>query len=566
MIDNENFDYIVVGAGSAGCAAAARLSEEGDARVALIEAGPLDRGRLFEIPGLFGRQQKSATDWDLQTEPEPQLGDRRAYLPRGRVVGGTSSMNTMVYTRGHAHDYDEWSRLGCDGWSYREVLPYFRRAEDNERGEDLYHGVGGPLAVSDGRSVHPLLSAWVAAAVEAGHQQNHDFNGATQEGVGLYQMTQRDGLRCSSAVAYLRGAGDNLTVISSAAAVRIVLEGTRARGVEIEQFGERHTLRADREIVISCGAYLSPQLLMLSGIGPAEHLREAGLPVVVDLAAVGENLQDHPGCFIGYLTTTPDLAHADTPANETRLRDEGDGPLTWNEGGGFLRSDPSLSIPDIQFHAAPGLFRDEGLAPAFASAISFGPYVCRPESRGTVRLRSNVPSAKPRILHNFLAAERDRSVLREALRIALEIGRQPALGAHTRSHADSVAAGLQPTSDSDEALDDYMRRATFSFYHPCGTCSMGSVVDSSLRVHGVDGLRVADTSVMPRLLGGNTNAPAIMIGERVSDFIRGRTLDPASLGERGQVRAGAKPRQCQNDFGVSIQMYSVGSSATFCIR
>ena len=531
MTEEEHFDYIVIGAGSAGCAVAARLSGDPNARVALLEAGPADRGRLFEVPGLFGLQQKSATDWDLQTEPEPQLGGRRAYLPRGRVLGGTSSMNTMVYIRGHADDYDGWAQLGCEGWSYEEVLPYFRRAEDNERGEDRFHGVGGPLAVSDGRSVHPLLLAWVTAALEAGHAENHDFNGAVQEGVGPYQMTQRDGLRCSSSAAYLRGpgVGPNLSVLTSAPALRIVLAGERAVGVEVDHLGERRTLWAEREIIVSCGAYLSPQLLMLSGIGPADHLQEIGIPTAVDLPEVGGNLQDHPGCFIGYLTRTPDLSDADTAANETLLRREGHGPLTWNEAGGFLRTDPALEIPDIQFHAAPGMFRDEGLSPAFASAVSFGPYVCRPESRGTVRLRSSMPSAKPRILHNFLDAERDRAVLREGLRTAMEIGRQPALAAHQDSHEASVAAGLVPESDSDEALDRFMRLATFSFYHPCGTCRMGTVVDSELRVRGVDGLRVADTSVMPRLLGGNTNAPAIMIGEKVSDLIRGRQLPTADM-------------------------------------
>lgn len=543
-MEQECFDYIVVGGGSAGCVVASRLSEDPDVHVSLIEAGPPARGRLFEIPGLFGLQQKSATDWDLQTEPEPHLGGRRAYLPRGRVLGGTSAMNTMVYTRGHAWDYDRWSRLGCAGWSYEDVLPYFRRAEDNERGEDRFHGTGGPLAVSDGRCIHPLLSAWVAAAIEAGHPENHDFNGPTQEGIGHYQMTQRDGLRCSAAAAYLHPSrvGPNLTIMTSSPAVRIVIEGSRAVGVDVERAGELVTLRATEEIIVSCGAYLSPQLLMLSGIGPTDHLTEVGVPTIVDVPAVGSNLQDHPGCFIAYLTTTPDLAQADTPANEARLRSEGHSPLTWNEAGGFLRSDPSLQIPDVQFHAAPGLFRDEGLAPAFASAISFGPYVCRPESRGTVRLRSSVPSAKPRITHNFLESERDRTVLRDALRLALEIGDQPALRAHVKSHATSVAAGLLPHSDSDKALEDFMRRTAFSFYHPCGTCSMGGVVDRELRVHGVDGLRVADTSVMPRLLGGNTNAPAIMIGEKLSDIIRGRRAPiPAPAAADAPRRSKAEP-------------------------
>ncbi len=531
MTAREVFDYIVVGGGSAGCVVASRLSEDGGARVALVEAGPPDLGRVFEVPGLFALQQKSTTDWDLQSEPEPGLDRRRTYLPRGRVLGGTSSMNTMVYIRGHAWDYDNWASLGCDGWGYEDVLPYFRRAENNERGENRFHGGDGPLAVSDARSVHPLIEAWVAAAIEVGQPANDDFNGPTQEGFGLYQMTQRDGLRCSASVAYVHPAADrhNLRVLTSTQALRVILDGTRAVGVEVEHLGTTRTIAAEQEVILCGGAYLSPQLLMLSGIGPAAHLREVGVTPVVDLP-VGEDLQDHPGCFLSYISDTPDLSAADTPANEAMLRTEGRGPLTWTEAGGFARIGDGQSIPDVQYHAAPGMFRDEGLATNFAYALSFGPYVNRPESSGRVTLRSAYPLAKPRIQNNFLVAQRDREILREGLRLAMEIANQPALRSHLAPLHRSVEAGLVPASTSDPDLDQYMRAGGFSFYHPSGTCAMGRVVDPALRVLGVDSLRVADTSIMPRLVGGNTNAPAIMIGEKASDLISSR----AAREERSQ--------------------------------
>jgi choline dehydrogenase-like flavoprotein len=518
---SEGFDYIVVGAGSAGCALAARLAEDASTTVALLESGPPDNHRVFEIPALFGQQQKSTFDWDLETEPEPALGRRRTYLPRGRVLGGTSSMNTMVYTRGSPADYDAWAAAGCDGWSYDEVLPYFRRSEDNERGESRYHGVGGPLAVSDGRSVPPVLERWVEAACGLGHPLNDDFNGAAQDGAGLYQMTQRSGLRCSSAQAFiapLRGR-ENLRVLTSTHALRVVWSGQRAAGVEVEHLGTTRVLAARREIVLAAGAYLSPQLLMLSGVGPAEHLRAVGVEPLVDNAEVGANLQDHPGCFLSYLSRHSERNGVDTPANERRLREHGDGPLTWTEAGLFARTREDLPAPDLQFHAATGVFADEGLAEAFDDAISFGPYVTTPRSRGRVWLRSSLPQAKPRILHNYLSDPEDVRILREGVRIAMRIAAQPALAGSLKDVRLSIDAGLVPHSDRDDDIERFMRATAFSFFHPCGTCAMGAVVDSHLRVLGVDGLRVADTSVMPNLIRGNTNAPAIMIGERVSDFV-----------------------------------------------
>lgn len=489
----------------------------------MVEAGPPSTGRLFEVPALFARQLKSAYDWDFQTEPEPALGGRRNYLPRGRVVGGTSAMNTMLYVRGNRSDYDGWAAAGADGWSYDDVLPFFRRSEDNERGESEFHGAGGPLAVSDARSVHPLLEAWVEAAQEAGYPASQDFNGAEQEGVGIYQVTQRNGLRCSSAEAFLPPAlqRGNLDVLHSTMALRIIWEGTRATGLEVDHEGDIRTIHVSGEIILSAGAYQSPQLLLLSGVGPEEDLRGMGIQTVAKSPQVGQNLQDHAGSMLALPSTTPHpILAGDTSAEEQRLHRDGDGPLTWAEAGGFVRSRAHLDAPDLQFHAALGLSIDEGLGPSNRCGVSFGPYVARPASRGWVRLRTPEPYSKPRIQHNFLVDESDRAALRDGIRVALTIARQPALGKHLTDLSLAAAEGLIPESDTDAAIDKFIRRSTFAFYHPCGTCAIGEVTDPLLRVTGVEGVRVADASVMPCLITGNTNAPAIMIGERAADLIR----------------------------------------------
>jgi choline dehydrogenase-like flavoprotein len=525
MNERETYDFVVIGAGSAGCAVAGRLSEDPQVRVAVIEAGPPSSGRLFDVPALFSRQLKSAYDWDFHTEPEPALGGRRNYLPRGRVVGGTSAMNTMLYVRGNRADYDGWAAAGATGWSYDAVLPAFRRSEDNERGADAYHGTGGPLTVSDARSVHPLLEGWVAAAREAGHSANDDFNGAEQEGVGIYQVTQRDGLRCSSARAFLEPARSrgNLAVLHSTLALRLIWNGDRAVGVLVDHAGQTRTIHAEAEIILAAGAYQSPHLLLLSGVGPAADLRAAGIEVIADLPEVGENLQDHCGSMLALPSTTAHpILSGSTAAEEARLYRDGDGPLTWTEVGGFLRSRPELQAPDLQFHAALGLSIDEGLGPSSRSGISFGPYVARPASRGWVRLRTPEPYSKPRIQHNFLTEEIDRAALRDGIRLALEISAQPALARHLGDASAAASEGLIPASDRTAAIDEFIRRTAFAFYHPCGTCAIGAVTDPALRVRGVEGLRVADASVMPRLITGNTNAPAIMIGERAAELITGR--------------------------------------------
>jgi choline dehydrogenase len=520
----ESYDYVIVGAGSAGCAVAGRLSEDRGARVAVIEAGPPSSGRLFQIPGLFSRQLKSFYDWDFETEPEPWLGRRRAYLPRGRVVGGSSAINTMLYIRGNRADYDHWAELGATGWSYDDVLPYFLKSEDNERGGDAFHGTGGPLRVSDARSVPPLLLDWVAAAQEARHPPTPDFNGAEQTGVGVYQLTQRDGRRCSSARAFLDDAAErpNFTLLHSTLALRIVWEGARAAGLEVDHLGETRTIHVEGELILSAGAYQSPHLLLLSGVGPAQDIDGFGITPVLDLPGVGANLQDHVGSLLAYTSTTPHLLSGSTAAAEAELLETGYGPMSWTEVGGFLATRDDLRAPDLQFHAALGISLDEGLTPATESGISFGPYVARPESRGTVTLRTPEPYSKPRIRHNFLTEESDRAATRDGVRMAMEIARQPALAKHLRDPRAEAQRGLIPLDDSDSAIDDYLRRTAFAFWHPCGTCAIGEVTDPQLRVHGLDNVRVADASVMPRELTGNINAPCIMIGERAAAFIRGQ--------------------------------------------
>jgi choline dehydrogenase len=519
----ESFDYVIVGAGSAGCAAALGLSDDPDVSVAVIEAGPPATGRLFEIPRLFGLLLKTTFDWDLQTEPEPRLGGRRCYLPRGRVIGGTSSINTQLYVRGHRSDYDSWAAdLGLDGWGFDDVLPVFKHQEDNERGEDDFHGVGGRLRVSDARSLDPLLEAWLDAAQQAGHRPTDDFNGPQQEGVGAYQLTQSEGLRWSSASAFLEPAArrPNVAVMPMTQALEITWDGTRARGLRVDNAGAVRTIGVERELIICGGAYLSPHLLLLSGIGPADELRELGIEPIIDLPEVGRNLSDHAGCFISLPTDRATALSGETAAAEDLLRREGRGPMTWAEVGGFLGSSTGLKVPDLQFHAALGIVNEEGLSAGLDHGLGFGPYVCRPASRGSVRLRSSVPYAKPRIRHNYLADALDRELLRTGVRMAMEIARQPALRDHGADLRIAAGRGLAPVADTDEAVDDFITGNTFSFYHPSGSCSMGKVVDAQLRVLGLANVRVADASVLPTELTGNLNAPAIMIGGRVAAFIR----------------------------------------------
>ena len=512
-------DYVIVGAGTAGCVLAGRLSEDRDVEVLLLEAGGPDTAPELHIPAAFPAVFKSGLDWDLLGEQEPGLGNRRLYLPRGRVIGGSGSINAMIYLRGHRADFDEWAAMGCEGWSYDEVLPYFKRSEDNERGADEFHGVGGPLAVSDSRSMHPLIEAMLEAAVQAGHDHIPDLNVDRPEGVSRFQLTQRGGWRCSTADAYLAPARErpNLRVTTGGFVQRIVFEGRRAVGVELVRDGVVETVRAEREVIVSAGSYQSPVLLMFSGIGRAAQLAPFGIPVLEDLP-VGEGMQDHLMAQLNYFTDEPSLFGIFTPENFALLQDEGRGPLTSNipEAGGFFRTRPDLEAPDIEFHFAPSMFFDEGLTAPSDSGYCFGPVVIKPSSRGSVRLRAPLPDSKPLVQCNFLATEEDRRSLIEGVRIALEIASQPALKAVER------APYSVPASDSDEDILEWARRAGQTVYHPTSTCAMGSVVDSELRVLGTEGLRVVDASVMPTITRANTNAATIMIAEKASDLISGR--------------------------------------------
>jgi choline dehydrogenase-like flavoprotein len=519
------FDYVVVGAGSAGCVLAARLSEDPDVRVALLEAGGEDTAPEIRIPAIFPIMFKTELDWDLFGDPEPGMDGRRLYLPRGRMLGGCSSINAMIYVRGNRLDYDEWAAAGCSGWGYEDVLPYFRRSEDNERGENQFHGVGGPLTVSEGRSMQPLVDAMIEAAHQAGHELNPDFNGARQEGVGRFQLTQRDGRRLSTADAFLHPVRSrpNLTVLTRAYALRLVFDGSRAAGVEIARDDEVRVVRAEREVIVSAGAYYSPQLLMLSGIGPEDLLAPMGIEIREALP-VGLNLQDHCMVNLNYTTTGPSLFDAASPENFALFESEGRGPLTSNipEGAGFFRARSGVPAPDIEFHFAPGMLYDGGLTAPEAPGMAFGPVVVKPTGRGRVMLRSPMPLAKPRVVCNFLTTEEDRASMLAGLRMALEMAEQPAL----RAVIDQPFR--VPDSDSDDDLMAFARREGMTVFHPTSTCPMGSVVDPELRVHGVDGLRVADASVMPEITRANTNAAVIMIAEKAADLIRAGSGAPAA--------------------------------------
>ncbi len=520
------YDYVIVGAGSAGCVLAARLSEDPDVKVALLEAGGPDDRPEIAMPLAFPMLLKSSVDWDLLGEEEPGLGGRRLFLPRGKVIGGSGSINAMIYVRGNRADYDGWAADGAEGWSYDEVLPYFKRSEDNERGADDFHGTGGPMGISDSRAMSPLIETMIEASVLAGHEHNPDFNGARQEGVGRFQLTQRDGRRCSTAAAFLHPAAGrpNLEIITDAMALRILFDGARAVGVEVTRGGKIEEIRATREVILSAGSYQSPVLLMISGIGPAEDLEPFGLAVRESLP-VGRNLQDHLMAQLNYETDEPSLFGVFTPENFERLETDGRGPLTSNipEAGGFFRTRPELEAPDIEFHYAPSMFYDEGLTAPHDSGYCFGPVVVKPSSRGWVKLRTPLPDSKPRVLCNFLETEDDRRSAIAGIRMALEIAAQPPLQQAAR-RPFSV-----PASDSDADILEFVRRAGQTVYHPTSTCAIGSVVDPQLRVYGVEGLRVVDASVMPTITRANTNAATIMIAEKAADLISGRgpdTTDP----------------------------------------
>jgi choline dehydrogenase len=527
--DRTDFDYIIVGAGSAGCVLAGRLSADPDVTVCLVEAGPADAADTFLVPALGGQLIRSRYDWDYDTHGEPNCNGRRLFLPRGRVIGGTSSLNGQVHIRGNRLDFDDWNQ---PGWSYADLLPYFKRSEDNEHGASAYRGAGGPLAVSDNRSRNPMCQAFVQAALQAGYQANDDFNAAEQDGFGFYQVTQRNGRRCSSAAAYLHPVLDrpNLTVQTFAQVERILVSDGRAEGISCRRLEHSFALRANREVILSAGAYNSPQLLLLSGIGPADTLRGLGIPVLLDQPEVGQNLQDHPTAYLVYSHSHPvSLLATGTPEHWQEFEQHGRGPLTSNvpEAGGFVRTEAGLPAPDVQFHSLPVMAMENGLGMPPDHGISFGPCVLSPQSRGELTLASKDPTAKPRIRHNYFAERADLDTMVAGLRIALEIGRQSALAPYTeRPHSF-------PASDSDADLRAMARAYTQSIYHPVGTCAIGTVVDTELRVRGLSGLRVVDASVMPNVPRGNTNAPTIAVAERAADLIRGVSLPAESLAAIG---------------------------------
>ena len=514
------YDYVIVGAGSAGCVLANRLTEDPDVTVLLLEAGGPDTNELVHLPAAFSALYRTAQDWDHSTIYEPYANERRIYLPRGKVLGGSSSINAMVYMRGNPLDYDEWG----PGWTWDELLPYFKRSEDNERGEDDFHGAGGPLPVAEGRSRNPITQAFLDSATALGHPLNEDFNGAAQEGVGWYQVTHRNGARASAAVAYLHPAMSrpNLTVETHVHALSLLFEGERAVGVVGARLSEMLVHRAEREVIVCCGSYNTPQLLMLSGLGRPAELADLQIEVVAELPEVGLNLHDHPNAGAVYGTDAElSLFGALNEENLALFEGEGRGPLTSNvaEAGGFMRTRDDLPAPDIQFHFAPARFANEGLVPGDGHGFALGACVLKPKSRGFVALGSPDPTAKPLIVHNYLEHPDDVASMVAGVRRCMEICESGPLAEL------STGMLIGPASHSDDDIIASVRQKVQTLYHPVGTCRMGddpgAVVDRELRVRGVEGLRVVDASVMPSVPRGNTNAPVIALAERAADLIRG---------------------------------------------
>ena len=519
------FDYIIIGAGSAGCVLANRLSEQANQRVLLLEAGGRDWNPFIHMPaGLARLVQHTGINWNYETEPEPHLADRRLFWPRGKVLGGSSSINAMCYIRGQAEDYNEWADAGNPGWRFDDVLPYFKRAQDQSRGASKYHGVGGPLSVSDLRYTNPLSDVFIRAAEETGFPRNEDFNGAQQEGFGYYQVTQREGRRCSTAVAYLDPARqrENLTIQVRAFVEQILFDGKPVHGIRYSHQGRTVEASINKELILCAGAINSPQLLMLSGIGPADHLRGLDIPLVQHMPGVGANLQDHLDiCTLQGCTqkVTYDQLNEIGVGLNYMVTHGGIGSSNIAESGGFITSRlGEAGRPDIQMHFVPAQLDDHGRNRLPGHGYTLHACALRPRSRGRLFLRSTNPADAPHIHANYLSDPYDEAMMLECVKLSRQI---LAASAFADYRSDEIFPGADVQSDAD--LMQFIRRKAESIYHPVGTCRMGpgdhSVVDSELRVQGVECLRVADASIMPQLVSGNTNAPTIMIAEKLSAIL-----------------------------------------------
>ncbi|MEM7111903.1 MAG: choline dehydrogenase [Chloroflexota bacterium] len=516
------YDYIVIGAGSAGCAVVGRLSESG-ANVLLLEAGGPDDEQNIHVPAAFPNLFNTPFDWAYETEPQVHCNNRRDYMPRGKVLGGSSSINAMVYQRGSAADYDGWAKLGNEGWSWEDVKPFFKKAQNQERGESEHHGVGGPINVAELRDPNPLSLAMVQACEEQGLPLNEDFNGDTQVGFGLYQVTQKNGMRHSAAVGYLHPAlgRENLTAVPFAHVHRLTFDGKRCTGAVYVKDGETHTASASKEVIVCGGAINSPQLLMLSGIGPKETLADLGIDVVMDLPGVGQNYHDHLMAPVAYHSTQPvSLAGALEPEEAEKFQNEAKGLLTSNigEAGGFLKLHDDSEAPELQFHFCPGWFVLHGAGNPEGHGYTMLPGIVGTKSIGHLTLRSADPNDPPIIDPNYLADDFDMDVLVEGVKISRKIMHSSAFDAY-RGEEFLPGADVQ----SDEEIREFIRNWVQNIYHPVGTCKMGrdemAVVNEKLQVHGVSGLRVADASIMPAIVNANTNNPCIMIGEKCADMI-----------------------------------------------
>ncbi len=527
------FDYVIAGGGSAGCVLAARLSEDPTVRVLLLEAGGRDTDPLISIPLGMGKiHEHRLHDWGYDTEPEPNLDNRRLEAMRGKVLGGSSSINVMAYTRGHSGDFDRWARNGVEGWAYRDVLPYFRKGETWEGGESQWRGAHGPVGTQSAKTQDPIFWSWIEAGAQAGFPKTGDYNSEQQEGFGRGQYTIRDGRRSSSARAYLRPIRDrkNLTVETKAHVLRILTEGSKATGIEFVQHGYVQQVRAEREVIVCGGAFNSPQILMLSGIGPADHLKQMGIRPVVDAPGVGGNLQDHLGIWISWRRKEPGTFHRQMRFDRmafamVQAYFTGTGPGTVVPGGlhAFVKTQPDLDVPDIEFmfHTVPPQTRlwVPGLRPAYQDGYAIRPTLLHPRSRGTISLRSSDPRDPIRIQYNFFTDPDDLPRLREGFRRAREVGEQKAMDPYRQ-----MEASPGPNVRTDDEIDAFIRRTAMTAHHPAGTCRMGSdadaVLDAKMRVNGIEGLRVVDASAMPDLVGAHINACVLMMAEKAADMIK----------------------------------------------